>query len=191
MISAVTVHDNTVQAESILLKLDELAKGYEEVLSMARSQLEHYEITEQDWSRLTARVARSIDLWRLGQEFGRLLARGMDELDIDPDSASSDADCARSVTRHMLNRLESRVKDYLISEAINERISRGFSELRNEFLDIIDQRINQTVQLAAMQHAHKAASDRRILRDLLMTCLGDDIRAIANDSVQQAKTAEN
>lgn len=191
MTPAVTVHDNTVQAENILLKLDELAKGYDEVLSMAKTQLENYEITEQDWSRMTIKVARAIDLYDVSVNLGRLLARGMEELDENPDTSSQNADFSRYVTRHILDRLERRVKNYLISEAINEQFSQKFSELRTEVLDLIDHRIQQTVQLSAMQHANKAASDRRILRDLLMTCLGDDLRVLTTKAAQQLTAADS
>lgn len=56
MTNTVQITDNTVTAGDILLRLDTLAQGYEEILEQAKQQLERFEPSAEQWARLASKI---------------------------------------------------------------------------------------------------------------------------------------
>jgi hypothetical protein len=56
MTNTVQITDNNVTAGDILLRLDTLAQGYEEILEQAKQQLERFEPSAEQWARLASRI---------------------------------------------------------------------------------------------------------------------------------------
>jgi 23S rRNA G2445 N2-methylase RlmL len=56
MTNTVQITDNNVTAGDILLRLDTLAQGYEEILEQAKQQLERFEPSAEQWARLASKI---------------------------------------------------------------------------------------------------------------------------------------
>lgn len=190
MTVTVTVTDNTVHADDIILKLDSLVTAYDEVLSMAKKQLEDFSITEEDWSRIYERLTRRIDYYDLGTAIMRDLVSGFERMRIDPEGERfADADdyrLARTLMDRIRHDLEGAVKDYLISQSIQAEMDTIRSELRQELRTLAITAAKDELEHLARDQVRTADQQRDLVRQLLTSCFGSELRAMVREATSQA-----
>lgn len=182
MTATLQITDNTVVANDILMRLDALAKGYEEVLELARKQLESFEISENDWNRLTDKLHQRISFYDLAGKFNIRLGSAL--RDVEDGAPNPDSEGVVRLLDMLTFRVESRLKT-LIAETVAETVSEQTRDLR--------QRIIQDGKLAAdelIEHARRQAlieteHQKTALRSLLHHSLGDEFKRLALDAARE------
>jgi hypothetical protein len=187
MTATVTVTDNIVKADDIILKLDALATAYEEVLSMAKQQLEQFTISEEDWARIYERLSRRIDYYDLGSHVRRSLWRGLQRLEADPD-ATDDEDImfAKTLMSRIRYELEAAIKSHLISDELKDEVAAIRSEFRDELRAIAENAAECKLQSLATDQVRTADQQNRLTRELLTSCFGGDLKSMVRDAIRES-----
>ena len=182
MTSTLQITDNTVAANDVLMRLDALAKGYEEVLELAKKQLENFEITDHDWGRLADKLNQRIDFYDLTGKINIRLGTAL--RDINDGNANPDSEGAARLLDMLTMRIEGRLKA-AIAETVAETVREQTRDLR--------QRIIQDGKLAAdelIEHARRDAlieteHQKTALRSLLHHSLGDEFKRLALEAARE------
>lgn len=182
MTATLQVTDNTVAANDVLLRLDALAKGYEEVLELAKKQLESFEITETDWNRLVEKLDRRIDYFTFAGKFAARMSAAL--VNMQEGSDNPDSEAIVRLLDALTHRIEGRLRQLIESE------------VRAAVVD-------QTVGLRAeiMEHGRAAAQglidrthhdalidterQRSALRSLLQHSLGGEFKRLALEAARE------
>lgn len=185
-IPAISADEQTVQVDNIILKLDELARGYEEVLAMAKRQLENFEIKEDDWNRLYINVARRVDDWEIAYQLGNRIAQGLEMIADDPNANDPDARMANMITERILERIEIRMRGYMITDAIRSDMDQRFEELKSYYRDRIDDRVETAVRNQFSSEVQNARHQTEALKIMLRSIFGPQLQDLARDAISQA-----
>lgn len=189
MTATVTVTDNTVQADDIILKLDALATGYDEVLSMAKKQLEDFSISEDDWARICERLGRRIDYYYLGTIIRRSLTRGFTRMGVEHEedfANDEDYQFAKTLLQRLRSELELAVKSHLISDAIKLEMDNIRTELRRELRDLAASAAKDELEHICRDQVRTADQQRDLVRQLLTSCFGSELRTMVREATSQA-----
>lgn len=177
-----------VQVDNIILKLDELAKGYDEILSLARAQLENFTISEDDWSRIYINLSRRLDEYTLTTHVVARLHEGLRSLERD-ETGTPEARFAFCLTNKITNNIASMAKSHLMTDVIREDMDRRFNELRSFYRDRIDERISDVLDAEMRGQARDAMHQKVLLKDLLRDAFGDQFREVAKEIIEEAKAS--
>lgn len=190
MTATVTVTDNTVKVDDLIFKLDSLVTAYDEVLSMAKQQLEQFSVSDDDWARIYERLSRRIDYYDLGNSLKRSLLAGLIWMEDNPDSANdSSSDCDVSFTRALISRLrrelEAAVRDHIVSEAIRCEIACIRNDLRNELRDFARNAAGEAVGALVRDQTRTAERQRELVRELLESTFGNELKTMIREASSQ------
>ena len=190
MTATVTVTDNNVHADDIILKLDALATAYDEVLSMAKKQLEDFSISEDDWSRIYERIGRRIDYYDLGTVIKNSLFRGFDGMRTDPEGEShvandDDYRFAKALMGRIKYELETAVRSHLVSDAIKLEMDTVRSEVRSELHALATRAAEDRFAQLCREQIYTADRQRHLVRELLGSCFGDELKAMIREATNQ------
>lgn len=182
----ISTDGQNVQVDNIILKLDELAKGYDEILSLARAQLENFTISEDDWSRIYMNLSRRLDEYTLTAHVVTRLHEGLRSLERD-ETGTPEARFAQALASRITNNIASMAKSHLMTDAIREDMDRRFNELRSFYRDRIDERIRDALDSEMRGQARDAMHQRVCLKDLLRDAFGDQLREVAKEIIEEAE----
>jgi hypothetical protein len=187
MTSTVTVTDNTVKVDDLIFKLDALVSAYDEVLSMAKQQLEQFSISDDDWARIYERLSRSIDYYELGTTLKKSLLNGLQSMgtDLVTSSSASDVVFTQALIGRIRYELEAAVKDHIVKDALKEEIGVIRAELRQELFELANSAAEQKFARICTDQVCTADQERRFIRQLLDSCFGSELRSMARDAMRQ------
>ena len=190
MTATVTVTDNNVHADDIILKLDALATAYDEVLSMAKKQLEDFSISEDDWSRIYERIGRRINYYDLGAVIKNSLVRGFDGMRADPEGEShvandDDYRFAKALMGRIKHELETAVRSHLVSDAIKLEMDTVRSEVRSELHALATRAAEDRFAQLCFEQIYTADRQRHLVRELLGSCFGDELKDMIREATNQ------
>ena len=187
MTATVTVTDNTVKVDELILKLDSLVSAYDEVLSMAKQQLEQFAISEDDWSRIYERLTRRIDYHDLGAVLRRNLLVGMEWMDLNPGEDSSDPTVvfAKTLITQIRRQLEAAIRDYIVSDTIRDQFNELRAELRHELRTVAVDAAKDAVQAVERDRVRTADGLNELVREMLDRTFGNELKTMVRDAASQ------
>lgn len=192
MTAAVTITDNTVRADDVVLKLDALVQGYEEVLSIAKQQLEEFSISDDDWARIYGQLSRRIDYYDLSRNITESLMRGLDYMRQDPNGEQFTFDFdyrfARTLMGQLKLELERAIRSHLISDAIKLELDAIRTELRQELRELAASAAKDAVEHISRDQVRTADRQRDLIRELLNSCFGPELRTMVREAATQVSS---
>jgi cell division septum initiation protein DivIVA len=185
MTATLEITGNTVSANDVLMRLDALAKGYEEVLEQARKQLETFEISNEDWNRLADKLNQHIDFYDMAGKVNLRLGAAL--RDVESGVHNPDSEGAVRMLDMLTTRIEGRLRA-VIAETVADVVREQTRDLR--------QRVIQDGKFAADELIERARRDALIetehqktaLRSLLHHSLGDEFKRLALDAAREVAT---
>lgn len=180
----IQVEGDTVKANDIVLRLDQLAQGYSEVLEMAKQQLENFEISEDDWSRIHAQVARRVDYYDVASAMSGILKDGLCAIEISGDSAyGTNVVLARQVIHRLRDILLQELKGFLISIEVKEIVDQQMREMRATIRADIEAAVKDQIQRCESDTLRSARDQQYHFKGLLQQCFADDLKQTAREVI--------
>lgn len=183
------VTSETVTVNDMILRLDALAEGYEEVLGLAKQQLENYEVSESDWSRIASKVEGQLSYRKLSVGLATLLSDGLVAIQRKEEGTWDGCNHHELLIAELIiERLEVVLHKRIIDKALKEEIQRQTREAaKEERLNIIAQaEAAAEIKFRALQReAIESASQKEyLLSDLLHSVFGKGIQQAVNTAVE-------
>ena len=178
--SQITINDQTVSAAGNLFQLDALVQGYGEILEQAKRQLEAFEPTDEQFSKIARSISQTIDYNQLGY----VVASSIVDEDAHPGT--------RGYTDRLVYRIEERIDERrirgLIREELDSVVNSRFEALKDSVTRQIANILDEDRRTANQANASLQAAMRTIFSTVLKDELRDQVR-IEMDAMQRAREA--
>ncbi len=185
MTATLEITGNTVSANEVLMRLDALAKGYEEVLETAKKQLETFEISNDDWNRLADKLNQRIDFYDLAGKFNLRLASAL--RDVEDDVPNPDSEGVVRLLDLLTFRIEGRLKP-MITEIVDDLVREQTRDLRQRIIQDGKLAADELIEYARRQALMETEHQKTALRSLLHHSLGDEFKRLALDAAREVAT---
>jgi hypothetical protein len=167
--SQITINDQTVSAAGNLFQLDALVQGYGEILEQAKRQLEAFEPTDEQFSKIARSVSQTIDYNQLGY----VVASSIVDEDRYPD--------IHVYTDRLVRRIEGRIDERkirgLIREELDSVVNSRFEALKNDVARQIAVILDEDRRAANRANAELQAAVRTIFSTVLKDELRNEVRS--------------
>jgi len=182
MTTTLEINGSTVQANDVLLRLDALAKGYEELLEAAKRQLDTFEFSGDDWNRLTDRVNRNIDYYDLS---GKLMVRLSRALVASQEGTHNpDTEGAIRMLDALTHRIEGRLKP-MITEIVADAVREQTSDLRHCIIQDGRHAAEELIERARLEALRESEAQATALRSIVQRALGSELKTLALEAAQE------
>lgn len=177
----------TIEAAGNLLEHDALLQGYRELLEMAKSQLEAFEISPDDWRRLENKAVH-------GMDYHQLSVRLADRLELalrDEDRGTSFEEGSAEWIQHktmlkLLDRLAEpvlkKVREEVIRQEIRAAVQEATKELRADLIRQIESSVERKIEDRIYTEAANARAEHDALESLVQRVFGNQFRRLAKDA---------
>lgn len=193
MTTDLQINGNTVEAGDTLLRLDALAQGYEEVLEQARTQLERFEFSPQDWDRLCNRLQENVRYTRIADEIYNLFIYGCRAIE-----NGCEWNSQMEAADYLINAIASKVARRLIETDFQQLIKEEVSKATVGFGADIDDRVKHAVDIHVSRMEKNTIADasaqRYHLKEMVNKVFGDDFKQMAKQAaadLQSQQQGEN
>lgn len=184
----------SIEINEMILRLDALATGYEEILHAAKTQLENLELTESDWGRLANSLQSRINYHTLAIHLATLLESGLRAANAEDDNATATASDETLVAKLVIERLDYLLRKRIIDGALKEMVKHEIQDLLAEAkLNIIEQaEVATQIKLDTIKRDELRDAWRKeaLIKDLLADTFLGEIRDMVTSAVVQHKTTE-
>lgn len=191
--NATEVQSNTVTVNDIVLRLDALAQGYEEVLQAAKTQLESFEITESDWNKLSNRLVNKIDYCAAARELAYRIRKACEDTSYPANNFTESPnynydskqflDILETVATRVIQKIEKDQFCSLIEAAVEERTK----ELKAEVKQYAEQAARHMFASLEVDEINLARRQRTAMREMLIGAFGQDIKAAVRDILEDER----
>ncbi|MGA1640942.1 MAG: hypothetical protein ACO4AL_11390 [Steroidobacteraceae bacterium] len=185
MTATLEITGNTVTANEVLMRLDALVKGYEEVLETAKKQLETFEISSDDWNRLADRVNRNINYYDLSGKLMVRLTRAL--IDIQSGTHNPDNEGAVRMLDLLTHRIEARLKP-MITEIVADVVREQTRDLRQRIIQDGRYAADELIERARQSALHESEAQATALRSIMQRALGSELKTLALEAAREVAT---
>jgi transcriptional regulator with XRE-family HTH domain len=185
MTETLEITGNTVTANEVLMRLDALAKGYEDVLETAKKQLETFEISSDDWNRLSDRLSRRIDYYELA---GRINIRlGSALMAIEHGVPNPDSEGVARLLDQLTHRIEGRLNP-VIAEIVADAVREQTRDLRQRVIQDGRLAADELIERARQSALHESEAQASALRSIMQRALGNELKTLALEAAREVAT---
>lgn len=182
------VTTETVTVNDIILRLDALAEGYEEVLKIAKQQLENFEISDSDWNRLAMKVEANLSYHRLSINLAASIHDGLRAIEARETgtwdgSNAHEMNTAGVVIERLEAVLRKRIVDEYLQAEIKRQVEAAVKDIRINIAESAENAADikfQTIQRDALNSAYQK---EHLIKDLLQSIFRSELQKIAHESV--------
>ena len=185
MTTTLEITGNTVTANEVLMRLDALAKGYEEVLEAAKKQLETFEISDDDWNRLADRVNRNINYYDFAGQFIVRLSSAL--MPSQAGTCNPDTEGAIRVLDDLTHRVEGRLKP-VITEIVADAVREQTRDLRERIIQDGRYAADELIESARRDALRESEAQATALRSIMQRALGSELKTLALEAAREVAT---
>lgn len=182
------VTTETVTVNDMILRLDALAEGYEEVLKLAKQQLENFEISDSDLNRLAMKLEGHLSYHTLSVGLANALHDGLRVIEA-KDAGTWDGSFVHelNIASLVIERLDVVLSKRIINDSLRAEIKRqvedAVKDVRISIAESAEHAADskfQTLQLHALNSAYQK---EHLIKDLLQSIFHGELQRIAHESV--------
>lgn len=182
------VTTETVTVNDVILRLDALAEGYEDVLKLAKQQLENFEISDSDWNRLVMKLEGHLSYHKLSVSLAAVIYGGVLAIEAQEDgtwdgSNAHEMNLAGAVTERLYDLLSNRIINGFLRDEIKSQVEAAVKDVRISIAESAEHAADikfQTLQRDALNSAYQK---EHLIKDLLQSVFRGELHKIAHEAV--------
>lgn len=183
-----TVTKETVTVNDMILRLDALAEGYEEVLKLAKRQLENFVISDSDWNRLALKVGANLSYHRLSINLAASIHDGLRAIEAKETGTwdgtnAHEMNTAGAVIERLEFTLRKRIIDECLQAEIKRQVEAAVKDIRINVTEAAENAADMKFQNLQREALDSAYQKEHLIKDLLQSIFRSELQRIAHESV--------
>lgn len=184
-----TVTKETVTVNDMILRLDALAEGYEEVLKQAKQQLMNFEIKDSDWTRLARKLEATLSYRTLSANLATALHDGLRAIEAREASTwdgsnAHELNIATAVIERLEVVLRKRVIDECLQAEIKRHVEEAFKDAKINVVELAESAADMKFQNLQREALDSAYQKEHLIKDLLHSVFHKELPRVAAEAME-------